>query len=170
MDSSGVKCFSTFFMQTCVCVVVYSESTVDGPLFLSTVSIKRSSIHAGTHRCHWNLQVIPWYTPEIYVSITSRSYSDLRNKWELNLVRSLFFILHWVHAVLRILNRNMGKEEELLKIVHNNDEKKLQVNTDPEVGDQITHCMYWVDFGVCYAMSFFNVSNVKCKCLFSTSF
>lgn len=35
---------------------------------------------------------------------------------------------------LRILNRNMGKEEELLKIVHNNDEKKLQVNTDPEVG------------------------------------
>lgn len=28
----------------------------------------------------------------------------------------------------------MGKEEELLKIVHNNDEKKLQVNTDPEVG------------------------------------
>lgn len=36
--------------------------------------------------------------------------------------------------VLRILNRNMGKEEELLKIVHNNDEKKLQVNTDPEVG------------------------------------
>lgn len=28
----------------------------------------------------------------------------------------------------------MGKEEELLKIVHNNDEKKLQVNSDPEVG------------------------------------
>lgn len=107
------------------------------------------------------LTVIPWYTPEIYVSITSRSYSDLRNKWELNLVRSLFFILHWVHAVLRILNRNMGKEEELLKIVHNNDEKKLQVNTDPEVGDQITHCMYWVDFGVCYAMSFFQ--RFKCK-------
>lgn len=29
----------------------------------------------------------------------------------------------------------MGKEEELLKTVHNNDEKKLQVNKrDPEVG------------------------------------
>lgn len=33
MASSGVKCFSTFFMQTCerVCAVVYSELTVDVP-------------------------------------------------------------------------------------------------------------------------------------------
>lgn len=28
-------------------------------------------------------------------------------------------------CVLWIFNRNMGKEEELLKIVYNNDEKKL---------------------------------------------
>lgn len=39
--------------------------------------------------------------------------------------------------MLRILNRNMGKEEELLKIVHNNDEKKLQKLLLPEKEFQI---------------------------------
>lgn len=45
-----------------------------------------------------------------------------------------FYLLLNLCCVLWIFNRNMGKEEELLKIVYNNDEKKLQVNMDLEVG------------------------------------
>lgn len=51
--------------------------------------------------------------------------------------------VHYFHSslnprrVLRILNRSMGKEEELLKIVHNNDEKKLQKLLLPEKEFQI---------------------------------
>lgn len=46
---------------------------------------------------------------------------------------SLLFSLWNLHGVSA--EENMGKEEELLKTVHNNDEKKLQVNKrDPEVG------------------------------------
>lgn len=124
-------------------------------VFINSVN-QAKPIHAGTHRCHWNLQVIAWYTPEIYVSmITSRSQSEFCTKWKVNEVRSLLFsfVIESTPCFTDSL-QDMGKEEELLKIVHNNDEKKLQVNSDPEVGrtrllgEPITHCMHWIDFGV----------------------
>lgn len=59
-----------------------------------------------------------------------------------------FYLLLNLCCVLWIFYRNMGKEEELLRIVYNNDEKKLQVNLDLEVGgirlfgELIIYCMY----------------------------
>lgn len=125
-------------------------------VFINSVN-QAKPIHAGTHRCHWNLQVITWYTPEIYVSmITSRSQSEFCTKWKLNEVRSLLF--SFVIESTPCFTDSLQEHGKGRGTVKNSSQQRWEKTTGKHgpgsggtrlLGEPITHCMHWIDFGVC---------------------